>query len=71
MTDDNRLKNIETRLTEIETSLRRIIVLIEKNNESCTKMDDHIDFVESVYQRLKSPFSVLPSISTTKNMFLK
>lgn len=71
MSDESRLNEIEARLTEIETSLCRIIVLIETNNESCKKMDDHIDFVESVYQRIKFPFSFFPTLMSRKNMFLK
>ena len=71
MTEDSRLNDIEARLTEIETNLRRIIVLIETNNESCKKMDDHIDFIESVYKRFRFPFSFLPALPARKNIYIR
>lgn len=71
MSEDSRLDEIEARLTEIETNLRRIIVLIENNNGSCQKMNDHIDFVESVYKRIRFPFSFLPALPTRKNMYIR
>jgi hypothetical protein len=52
-----RLIEIEARLEKIELGLQRVITLIETNNNSCQKMDTHIDFVESMYHRLRYPFS--------------
>lgn len=49
-----RLIEIEARLEKIELGLQRVITLIETNNNSCQKMDTHIDFVESIY---RYPFS--------------
>ena len=57
MESQDRLIEIETRLKKIELSVERVITLIESNNNSCQKMDTHIDFVESMYHRLRYPFS--------------
>ena len=54
--EEGRLIEIEARLEKIELGLQRVITLIETNNNSCRKMDTHIDFVESMYHRLRYPF---------------
>lgn len=40
-------------MTILETKLDKIIDLLERD---CKKMSDHIDFVENVYETVKSPF---------------
>jgi hypothetical protein len=49
------LKSIDDRLVKIEN-------LLERHNESSKKMDDHIDFIDSVYDNVKKPFSRILSI---------
>jgi len=53
------MKKIEERLTNIET----IIGIIVENNknvgEDCSKMRDHIDFVENTYSLVRAPLSYL------------
>jgi uncharacterized protein YaaN involved in tellurite resistance len=47
---------LETRCERIEYKLDRILELLEKD---CKKMTDHIDFIENVYDNVKSPFYYL------------
>lgn len=43
------LKYIKQELIELKNEIRQI----KKNTQ---KMDDHIDFVDSVYEKVKAPF---------------
>ena len=47
---------LETRCERIEQKLDKILELLEKD---CKKMTDHIDFIENVYDNVKSPFYYL------------
>ena len=48
--------SLETRCERIEEKLDKILELLEKD---CKKMTDHIDFIENVYDNVKSPFYYL------------
>jgi len=57
----NYLKNIDIRLQKIESDIE----LIKK---SCNHMDNHINFVDNVYDNVKKPlFSVLNTITGYSN----
>jgi uncharacterized protein YaaN involved in tellurite resistance len=47
---------LEKRCERIEQKLDKILELLEKD---CKKMTDHIDFIENVYDNVKSPFYYL------------
>jgi uncharacterized protein YaaN involved in tellurite resistance len=47
---------LENRCERIEQKLDKILELLEKD---CKKMTDHIDFIENVYDNIKSPFYYL------------
>lgn len=47
---------LENRCERIEQKMDKILELLEKD---CKKMTDHIDFVENVYDSIKSPFYYL------------
>ncbi len=47
---------LEYRCERIEEKMDRILELLEKD---CKKMTDHIDFIENVYDNVKSPFYYL------------
>jgi uncharacterized protein YaaN involved in tellurite resistance len=40
----------------METKMDKILEILEKD---CKKMTDHIDFIENVYDNVKSPFYYL------------
>ena len=44
---------LESRCERIEQKMDKILELLEKD---CKKMTDHIDFIENVYDNVKSPF---------------
>ncbi len=52
-------------LQEISAKLDKVIQLLEDNVvKDCTKMRDHINFVESVYDVVKGPFTNLLSFTS-------
>ena len=46
---------IENRLREIDDKLTELIILMNDNKRDCEKMSSHIDFIDSVYEKLKTP----------------
>ena len=52
----NKLVELEKRCERMETKMDKILELLEKD---CKKMTDHIDFIENVYDNVKSPFYYL------------
>jgi tRNA 2-selenouridine synthase SelU len=59
---NNTDNNLENRLKIIEQKLDRLLELMEND---CKKMSDHIDFVENIYDKVKTPFNyVMNSVST-------
>ena len=48
----NKLDSIEKRLDNIETSLGKI-------TKSSQQMENHIEFVETVYDNIKTPFNYI------------
>ena len=51
-----KILQIENKIDKLETKLDKILELLEKD---CKKMTDHIDFIENVYDNVKSPFYYL------------
>jgi uncharacterized protein YaaN involved in tellurite resistance len=52
----DKIVTLESRCDRIEQKLDKILELLEKD---CKKMTDHIDFIENVYDNVKSPFYYL------------
>ena len=51
-----KLVALESRCERMEQKMDKILELLEKD---CKKMTDHIDFIENVYDNVKSPFYYL------------
>ena len=51
-----RLIKLENRCEQMEIKIDKILEILEKD---CKKMTDHIDFIENVYDNVKSPFYYL------------
>ena len=66
-----KIEKIENRLDNIETLLENMNAHISKLNSSCQNMDEHIDFVESVYKRFKAPFSIFLPTRIKNNFYIK
>ena len=47
---------LENRCERMEQKIDKLLELLEKD---CKKMTDHIDFIENVYDNVKSPFYYL------------
>ena len=52
---DKKTDSIENRLREIDDKLTQLIILMNDNKRDCEKMSTHIDFIDSVYEKLKAP----------------
>jgi len=68
----DKIIEIENRCERMETKIDKILELLEKD---CKKMTDHIDFIENVYDNVKSPFYYLMdkvnSVSLLSNRMLE
>lgn len=53
---EERLQEVENAVFLMNTKLDRLIELVEKD---CKKMSNHIDFVETVYEKVKTPFTFI------------
>ena len=79
MDEHKKLENIEFKINELNANIKRIeskldrllndFEIINKLEPQCKKMSDHIDFVENVYDTVKSPmYYILNKISQIRNI---
>jgi uncharacterized protein YaaN involved in tellurite resistance len=52
----DKIVSLENRCERMEQKIDKLLELLEKD---CKKMIDHIDFIENVYDNVKSPFYYL------------
>jgi hypothetical protein len=53
---DTKLNNLDIKLNNLDIKLNKILDLLENNvSKNCEKMENHINFVESVYDNVKHP----------------
>ena len=50
---------IEKRLETIDHKLDELILLTRENEKKCDKMTLHIDFINSIYEKLKAPIEFI------------
>ena len=50
---------IEKRLEIINHKLDELILLTKENEKKCDKMSSHIDFINSIYEKLKAPIEFI------------
>ena len=55
------MEEIMGRLDMIERKLDLIMERLQENGDSCQKMSQHIDFIETAYQSLRSPLDFIRS----------
>lgn len=56
----SKLDSLEYKLIDLEVKLNKIIELIENDvAPNCNKMSSHIDFVDKVYDTVKSPLNFM------------
>lgn len=52
---EKKTESIENELKKIDNKLTDLIILMNDNKRDCEKMSSHIDFIDNVYQKLKTP----------------
>jgi len=52
---EKKTESIENELKKIDDKLTDLIILMNDNKRDCEKMSSHIDFIDNVYQKLKTP----------------
>ena len=58
----NKLDSLEYKLIDLEVKLNKITELLENDvKPNCNKMSSHIDFVDNVYDTVKSPLGFICS----------
>jgi len=58
----SKLNSLEYKLIDLEVKLNTILELLEKDVQpNCKKMSSHIDFVDGVYETVKSPLGYICS----------
>jgi|TARA_Y100000389_G_scaffold163415_1_gene166669 hypothetical protein len=58
----SKLNSLEYKLIDLEVKLNKITELLEKDiSPNCNKMSNHIDFVDKVYDTVKSPLGFICS----------
>ena len=50
---------IEKKLETIDHKLDELILLTRENEKKCDKMTSHIDFINSIYEKLKGPIEFI------------
>ena len=56
----NKLDSLEYKLIDLEVKLNKILELLENDvAPNCNKMSTHIDFIDKVYDTVKSPLGFL------------
>ena len=53
---DSNMKRLDSNMNILDSKMDKILEILEKD---CKKMTDHIDFIENVYDNVKSPFYYL------------
>jgi DNA anti-recombination protein RmuC len=56
---DSRIEKIEETQQEILSELKKLTTEIQKLQVICGRMDSHISFVESTYEKFKHPLNVI------------
>ena len=56
----SKLDSLEYKLIDLEVKLNKILELLENDvKPNCNKMSSHIDFVDKVYETVKSPLNFM------------
>lgn len=55
------VNELETKITNLEKEIKEMKEMLKELLKVCGRMDNHITFVESVYQTLKNPIESIRS----------
>lgn len=57
---NDKINEIDNKISEIDDKLSDILILLERDvKPNCNKMNNHIDFIENIYQNVKNPLGFL------------
>lgn len=59
ITINKELSDIKKCITEIRQDMKILSELLKKNSNVCSKMSNHIDFIETTYDNLKRPLNFM------------
>jgi hypothetical protein len=55
-----KLDSLEEKINDLDDKLSDILILLERDiKPNCNKMSSHIDFVDNVYDTVKSPLNFI------------
>ena len=60
---------LERRINTLESKIDKILYMLEENGKDCKKMSSHIDFVNGVYENIRSPMNYV--CDTINNKFIE
>ena len=64
----DKINSLETKIDLLETKLDLILKLLnDKVEPNCSKMSDHIDFIDKVYDNVKNPLGYICSFVSSKD----
>lgn len=55
----DKIHDVHERIERVENKLDKIIILLENNLKTSEKMSNHIDFIDGVYDSVKSPLNTI------------
>lgn len=53
------MDKLEQRIERIEDKLDLILETLSVSSKECRKMGDHIDWIESIFAKLRNPLSII------------
>ena len=56
---DSRLEKLEEMQKEIVEELKKLTLEVQKLQVTCSRMDSHISFVETTYDKFRHPLNVV------------
>ena len=69
---DTSPQNINQRINSLELEIKELKTMIKDLQQICSRMDNHITFVEKIYETIKAPlnyikdkFDNLPSLTNS------
>jgi len=54
-----KLMQLERKINTIDYKLDELLLLTRENEKKCDKMSSHIDFINSIYEKLRIPINYI------------
>tara|TARA_B110000858_G_C17657133_1_gene405491 strand:+ start:572 stop:811 length:240 start_codon:yes stop_codon:yes gene_type:complete len=64
----DKINSLEQKIITLETKIDLILTMLnDKVEPNCSKMSNHIDFIDKVYDNVKNPLGYICSFVSSKN----